>query len=159
MKRGVAPLALGFVMMVAVVAALSTPAAARPAGADSILGRWLVEKKNAIVDIFKVGDKFDGKIVWLSEPKYPDTHKPKVDKNNPDAKLRTRPIIGMHMLTNFEYHGDNVWEAGQIYDPESGKTYKCKITWDPDKADQLNVRGFIGVSLFGRTETWTRSKK
>ncbi len=60
----------------------------------------------------------------------------------------------MQLMTDFTLAGKDIWEGGKIYDPESGKTYKCKLTLiDPNR---LEVRGFIGFSLLGRTEVWTK---
>ena len=81
--------------------------------------------------------------------------KQKVDRENPDPSLRARPIQNLVILWGFKYSGDNVWEDGRIYDPKEGKTYKCKMTLD---GDRLKIRGFIGVSLIGRTNVWTRVK-
>jgi uncharacterized protein (DUF2147 family) len=64
--------------------------------------------------------------------------------------------MGLVMLWNFTNTGDNLWENGFIYDPRDGKTYKCKMTLE--SSDILNVKGFIGVPLFGRTNAWTRVK-
>ena len=63
----------------------------------------------------------------------------------------------LKVLKNFEYKGDGVWEDGKIYDPENGKTYSCKMTLRD--SEHLDVRGFIGFSLLGRTENWTRTVK
>ena len=120
--------------------------------ADDILGKWMTEEGKAHVEVYKKGDKFFGKIVWLKEPNNPDGT-PKVDKENPDESLRSRGILGMELLTSFEFDDDE-WEDGEIYDAESGKTYSCVISMD-DK-DKLNVRGYIGVSWVGRTTEWTR---
>ncbi len=80
--------------------------------------------------------------------------KPKTDRYNPNPKLRDRPVLGMILMSDFVYVGKNLWEEGKVYDPESGKTYKCKMILK--SANKLEVRGFIGFSLFGRTVTWTR---
>jgi uncharacterized protein (DUF2147 family) len=64
--------------------------------------------------------------------------------------------MGMINLWGFVYKGDNTWEEGHIYDPQNGKEYKCVITMK-DK-NKLNVRGFVGITLIGRTDAWTRSK-
>ena len=80
--------------------------------------------------------------------------KPKVDSKNPDKNKQSQPIIGLVILQNFTFD-DEEWEDGKIYDPESGKTYSSYI-YLKDK-NTLKVRGYVGVSLFGRTETWTRT--
>lgn len=59
------------------------------------------------------------------------------------------------MLTGFRFDGDDEWKDGDIYDPESGKTYSCYLSLKDNNT--LKVRGYIGVSLFGRSETWTRT--
>ena len=75
--------------------------------------------------------------------------------NNPDQLKRSDKILGKNILWGFSFDGDE-WNGGYIYDPDSGKTYKCKM-W-LEGTDRLNVKGYIGVSLLGRAETWTRVK-
>lgn len=119
---------------------------------DEIQGTWLTGNGKAKVFIYKKDNKFYGKFVWLKEPLYPDG-KAKMDKNNPDVNKRTTPIMGMDMLKGFVFNKDK-WEDGTIYDPENGKTYSCKINYRDGK---LDVRGFIGISLIGRTDTWFKT--
>ncbi|OGU94730.1 MAG: SIGNAL peptide protein [Ignavibacteria bacterium RIFOXYA2_FULL_35_10] len=121
---------------------------------DTVLGVWLTGKADAKVQIYKKNNKYYGKIIWLKTPN--DEHgKPKVDKENPDENLRKRPILGMEILTDFVYDEDYTWEDGDIYDPKSGSTYSCKMYLSKDYKT-LEVRGYIGISLFGRTEIWKR---
>lgn len=120
---------------------------------DAILGVWESGSGKARVKIDKAGEKFTGRIVWLREPNN-DEGKPKTDKNNPDEKLRSTPLLGYRMLRDFQYKGDKTWEEGTIYDPENGSTYSCTIKMTDENT--LDVRGFIGVSLFGRTDVWKR---
>jgi len=118
----------------------------------SPVGVWTNQDGKARFEIYKCGDKLCGKIVSLKEPNR--NGKPKVDINNEDKKLRNRPILGMQFMKGFEYDGDNKWDDGTIYDPESGKTYSCYMKMvGPDK---MEVKGYIGISLIGRTQTWTR---
>lgn len=124
-----------------------------PNEADAIIGVWESGNGKARIKIDKANDKFNGRIVWLKEPN-DEAGKPKVDKNNPDEALRSKPLLGYSMLKAFTYAGDKTWEEGTIYDPESGSTYSCTITMTDDNT--LDVRGFIGVSLFGRTDVWKR---
>ena len=121
---------------------------------DKILGRWYTTDKGAIVEIYDCAGKLCGKIVWLKEPNN-EQGKPKTDIHNPDDKQHNTPVIGLNMLSGFKNSGDNQWEDGTIYDPKNGKTYSCKMTLN---VDNLEVRGYIGISLFGRTEHWTRAK-
>jgi len=118
---------------------------------DDIIGTWVSNGNKAKIHIYKSGNKYQGKIIWLKEPN--KDGKPKTDKKNPDPKLRNTPVIGLIVLRNFVYD-DGEWTDGDIYDPSSGKEYSCKITM-PDK-NTLKVRGYIGISLLGRTEVWKR---
>jgi uncharacterized protein (DUF2147 family) len=107
-----------------------------------------------MVRIYKNGDKYQGKIVWLKEPNDPETGKPKVDKNHPEAASKNRAILGLVNIWGFNYKGENVWDEGNIYDPKNGNTYSC--TMKLQNNNSLEVRGYIGVSIIGRTDTWTR---
>jgi uncharacterized protein (DUF2147 family) len=121
---------------------------------EAIVGVWKTGEGNAMVRIYKNGDKYQGKVVWLKEPIDPETGKPKVDKNHPDETVRSRAILGLINVWGFVFKGNNVWDEGNIYDPKNGNTYSCTIKMN--NANTLEVRGFIGVSLIGRTDTWTR---
>lgn len=129
--------------------------------ADDVLGVWLTQDKDSHVEIFKQGNKYYGKIIWLSEPIDSVTGKPKVDDKNPNAKLQHRPIMGLELLKNFVYNADDKeWENGKIYDPKKGSTYKCYMEFpDPANKNKLKIRGYIGFSLLGRTVYWYRVKQ
>ena len=86
------------------------------------------------------------------------TTEPNLDDKNQDESLRSRPVMGLLLLTDFVFDGDDEWEDGKIYDPKSGKTYSCYIEFHDDSKNELKVRGFIGVSLIGKTTYWTRVK-
>ena len=120
--------------------------------AEVIGGSWLTASGDVRITVFQTGDQYYGSISWLREPS--ENGKPKTDKENPDVKLRNRPLLGLLLLRGFKYEGNNVWTNGKIYDPKSGKDYSCRITLAGK--DKLEVRGYIGISLLGRTETWTR---
>lgn len=121
--------------------------------AEDILGRWFNEEKDAKVEIYIDNGKYYGKVVWLEEPNEEDG-KPKLDDENPDEELQKRPVMGLLLMTNFDYEGEGEWENGDIYDPKSGKTYSCYMKLE--SKEKLKVRGFIGVSWIGRTTYWTR---
>lgn len=112
---------------------------------DPILGKWKNSTGAAHIEIYKKGDKYFGRLAWINNPS-------KTDENNPDENLRGRKLLGLEILTNFTKKG-NTYEGGKIYDPQSGKTYSCKMT---PKGDKLEVRGYLGVSLLGRTEVFAR---
>ncbi|GAB3927037.1 DUF2147 domain-containing protein [Mucilaginibacter myungsuensis] len=120
---------------------------------DKIEGQWFNAEKTGKVEIKKdASGKFNGKVVWLKEPL--KDGKPKLDEMNTNEKLRTRPRLGLPVLNGFVKDGDNKYVDGTIYDPQNGKTYSCKMTL---KGNSLDIRGYIGISLLGRTTTFTRA--
>jgi uncharacterized protein (DUF2147 family) len=141
---------------VAIIALLLLPPAARATDpaleARDILGIWLTTDGKAHIEIYQCGDLYCGKIVWLSEPL--ENGQPKRDKENPDEALRDRPIIGLILVRDFSYDGDGAWSGGKVYDPESGDEYQGKMSLKDAKT--LDLRGYVLLPLFGRTETWTR---
>lgn len=113
---------------------------------DKIIGEYWTPKKNGKIAIYKKGNLYSGKLTWVE--------KNRRDEKNPNAALRNRELIGMEFLTGFKYDaGDKEWIDGKIYDAESGKTYSCKM-WI--NGNNLKVRGYIGISMFGRTEEFIR---
>lgn len=120
--------------------------------ADAILGTWLNEEKDAKIQVYKTGDKYFGKIIWLKQPTEGDGKTPRKDKKNSSEALRNRPILDLVILSKFTYD-DGEWEDGEIYDPKSGKTYSSNMKL---KGNKLEIRGYVGISLLGRTTAWTR---
>jgi uncharacterized protein (DUF2147 family) len=121
--------------------------------ANSIVGNWKTAPGTAIIQIYKAADgSYQGKIIKTT-PKPDDKDVLTVDKNNPKPELKSRPIVGLMILKDFKYDGEE-WGDGTIYDPKNGKDYSCKM-WLEDK-NTLKIRGYIGISLFGRTEIWTK---
>jgi uncharacterized protein (DUF2147 family) len=118
-----------------------------------ISGIWKTSGDDpARIQIYSVGDKFYGKIIWLGKSTL--NGKERVDIENPDKAKRTQKIVGLQILSGFEFNGSDAWSDGKIYDPKSGKTYSCTITFKDNTT--IKVRGYIGISLLGRTETWTK---
>ncbi len=141
-------------LIAALVAVIFSNALCAQDNANAILGNWKTGSGNAVIQIYKNGEKFQGKIISLQEPNDPETGKPRLDKEHPDPSNKTRPILGLVNLWGFNYKDKNSWKDGHIYDPKNGKTYSCNMKLT--NANTLEVRGFIGVSLIGRTDTWTR---
>jgi uncharacterized protein (DUF2147 family) len=121
---------------------------------DAIVGVWKTGEGNAMVKIYKNGNKYQGRVVWLKEPNDPETGKPKLDKNNSDPAAKSKPVLGLINIWGFVPKEENLWDEGNIYDPKNGNTYSS--TMKLINANSLEVRGYIGVSLIGRTDTWTR---
>ena len=122
--------------------------------AQDVVGKWKLEDGSAIVEVYQEGDVFNGKIVWLKNPTEADGS-PAVDDNNPDAKLRSRQLIGLNMLSGLKQKGGE-YSGGSIYDPGNGKTYNCSMKVE---GDTLKVRGSLDKrGLLGRTMDWFRVK-
>lgn len=124
--------------------------------ADDVLGYWLSEEKTGVIHIQKdeKENTYYGEIVWIK-----DIHdgkvKERLDTENPDERLRSRSVLGLKNTWGFKFDGDDEWEDGKIYDPKNGKTYSAKMELE-DGGKILELRGFIGISLLGRTTEWTR---
>jgi len=133
--------------MLAVMTALIHAVAGVDDAPTKVLGNWLTEPKDGIIQISVADDSLLGRIVGGNEPG-------KLDSKNPEPAKRTLPLRGQIIVKGLKYDGQGRWSGGTIYDPSSGRTYKCKIELQGDGA--LKVRGFIGFSLLGKTQVWTR---
>lgn len=145
---------LGGLLLAIMAAAL--PARGAPAGTpeDSpILGPWLSEQEEVIVEFYPCGDEVCGRIAWLAKP-YKKSGEIKRDDENPDPALRDRLWCGIQVIDGLESDGDGSWEDGQVYDPKSGNTYSLEAK--VKGADRLKLRAYVGLTIFGRTETWAR---
>ena len=124
---------------------------------DAVMGRWLSSKKRNQIQIYKHSNTYTGKLVWMREPTDPKTGKLKTDRQNPNEQLRSRPLLDLVIMSDLHYKGNNVWGDGQVYNPEDGKTYGCEVTLRD--ANSLDVRGYVlGITMLGKTNTWTRVK-
>lgn len=127
---------------------IAVGALAQPA--SPIMGRWLSASGNGVIEIYACGDRLCGKLVWLS-PKAPSTS----DGHNSDPALRNRPLCGLVMLGDFHQTDPGEWGDGWVYSPENGKTYSATLRLE--RANVLKLRGYVGIPLFGETQTWTRA--
>lgn len=115
---------------------------------DLIIGKYWSPKKDGQIEIYKKNNKYFGKIFWSQTPSK--------DTKNPDANLRNRDLIGSDFLKEFIYEKDDKeWTGGTIYDPNNGKTYKAYMWME---GENLKVKGYIGISLIGRSELFERVK-
>ncbi len=120
---------------------------------DAIFGQWASD--TSILEVNESDGTLHARIVAILNPLYLQNEDgpvgtPRVDLHNPDAALRTRLLIGLDLLSEYQFK-DGKWQ-GQLYDPESGKTYKSQITLGSD--GKLQMRGYIGAPMFGRTAVW-----
>jgi uncharacterized protein (DUF2147 family) len=121
-----------------------------------INGIWFNQQKDAKIKIYATNGKHYGYIIWLKEPIDPATGKPKLDKNNPDDAKKNQSIKGLEILKNLVWDNDDQeWSDGKIYDPKSGNTYSltCKLK----DSNTMELRGYMGISLLGRTDIWTKT--
>lgn len=146
-------------MLIVVIVCLCCPALTEAQegkiSPDSVAGEWITPETKARVQISREGDEFIGKIVWLKEPE--KNGKAVLDDKNPDEKLRMRPVLGLTILRGFKHDGENTWSGGKVYDPESGNDYSGTLTLRDDTT--LELRGYVLIPLFGRTETWKRYQR
>ena len=138
----------------------------KDADKDLIVGNWKPSNGRSVVQIYKgktdKGEdptKYYGKIVWLLEPN-DENGNPRTDINNDDDELKKKPLKGLVIMREMEFEevdGKVVsWDGGTIYDPNNGSTYSFEAEIDKKNKNVMDGRGYIGVSLFGRTDTWTR---
>ena len=129
------------------------------AGSIDVIGLWKTADDDSKLEFFKCGEKICARIAWLKEPDYTDPKEgpvgtPKVDRYCPDPALRNRPMLNLQIMEGFTAVDDTHWEDGIIYNPDNGKTYHGKLHLvSPHK---LELRGYIGISLFGSTYVLTR---
>ena len=97
--------------------------------------------------------KYHGKITWMLNP-LDENGNPKTDPLNPDESLQSRSRMGMVIMYSFEYDSDNKWDNGNIYDPKSGNEYSGTMTLT--SKNRLDLRGYVGIPIFGRTSNWSR---
>ena len=106
-------------------------------------------REKSHIEIYEQNGKLRGKVIKLL-PAATITHCDKCSGEN-----KGKSLVGMDILWDLKKSG-KVWDGGEILDPKKGKVYDCKI--EPDDTEKLKVRGFVGVSLFGRTQTWYKVK-
>jgi uncharacterized protein (DUF2147 family) len=133
---------------------LGATAAIADAAAASAEGNWLTQKHDGIIEIFRCdGETLCGKLAWFRIK--PDDPNPQaLDLNNPDPTRRNRSLCGLVFMTGFKPSGPDSWEDGTVYDPDGGKTYHATMKLRGDGT--LDLHGYIGISLIGRSEIWTR---
>jgi uncharacterized protein (DUF2147 family) len=109
--------------------------------AEKIVGIWFTDDKTSKIQIYKNESKYFGKIIWMA-------------KNESKEELKVKPQVGYQIFRKFTFEGKNVWSGGQVSDPRSGMTVSGKLTLK-DK-NTLNVRGYLGAPMFGKTVILSR---
>jgi uncharacterized protein (DUF2147 family) len=145
MKTFIAAIALSLTASAAVAAAEPDP---------SPEGRWLTEKKGAVVEISRCVDgTLCGRLIWF-RLKSADKNPEALDLNNPVPERRNQSLCGLTVLYGFKPVEPGKWEDGTVYDPRDGTAYNATMRLLVDGT--LRLRGYIGISLIGASETWTR---
>lgn len=122
-------------------------------GEKALSGTWLKDDKAFKVRIDRQNERFYGKIIWLERTHWADGS-PKKDHLNPNPKLRSRSYIGIPVVLGLKYDGEDTWNDGKIYDPESGKTYDCRITLV--NRNRAEIRAYIGFPWIGKSLFFNR---
>jgi uncharacterized protein (DUF2147 family) len=120
---------------------------------DRIIGKWLSSSRKSVCLIYRKGETFEGKITWYAES-HDENGNLLTDQNNPDPKLRDRPVVGLVILKDLTYSEGDSWSGGEIYMPRTGKTYDCKISMLDENS--LEVTAYTGLTFFGKSGIWTR---
>jgi len=144
-----------FRVLLVAFCAVALAAATQPGASPE--GRWLTQRKHGIIEIYRCGGDgtLCGRLVWFTvEAGEPNPNPEGFDRHNPDPARRNRPLCGLVFMTGFKPAGDNSWENGVLYDPETGKTYRGNLSMQADGT--LRLRGYIAVPLLGETNVWTR---
>jgi uncharacterized protein (DUF2147 family) len=134
-------------VVVAALIATVTPALAQPTA--TIAGIWWAPDHDGKIEIaIDAAGTANGRLIAVARKA------PELDTRNPNPALRDRPVLGLTILRDFRQEADGSWSGGTVYDPESGSTYHGTLALDRD--GRLRMRGYVAISLFGRTEIVTR---
>ncbi len=145
----------GLVLSAAVFAVIAAPFLAKASEPDpsALLGNWMAESEKIAIELYRCEEYLCGKIIWVIKP-YRNNGEFKRDKHNPDPALRQRGYCGIEVVRGLRGKNDQVWRGGKFYDPKKGNTYDLDIALRND--GQLELRGYIGFRLFGKSEVWDR---
>jgi uncharacterized protein (DUF2147 family) len=120
--------------------------------AADLRGVWLTEDKDAALTITNCGGQLCGRIIWL-ESATDRSGSLRLDQNNPDPAKQTQRVCGLVVISGLKPSGPDTWD-GSVYNPQDGQTYSGNVTVLSDEA--LKVRAYLGLPIFGRSQTWTR---
>lgn len=122
---------------------------------QTIFGKWNsfdeeTNKIESVIEVYEKDTKAYAKIIAIK-----DAARSSAKCLECSGKRKNEPILGMNILTGLKKDG-NEWSGGKILDPKNGKEYKCYIQLLDDNT--LKLRGYIGISMFGRTAIWKRAE-
>lgn len=120
-----------------------------------LVGVWESEAKNLQIEMFEKNGEFSGRMIYFkcSTDEIMRTCK---DIENPDEDLTERNLLGLTLVTELAYQGDNVWDNGKIYDPNSGRTFEARIQLTSPRS--AIVRGYWKYRWIGRSMVFHRKK-
>ena len=119
---------------------------------DQIVGIWKSPSEGMMIKIDKVGNHFQGRIVWLNATK---KTQPALDENNPDERLQKMPLKGNKVIQELSFNSSEiVWEGGTFYSHEEGKLYNCHISLH--NGDKIKITKYFQTQKDGIEETWVR---
>jgi uncharacterized protein (DUF2147 family) len=134
---------------------ISTAAVAAQAGdSDRIVGLWKSSNKQVMIKIDKVGDHFQGRIVWIGDSEQGGML---MDEKNPNQQLRNLPLKGNKIIQDLAFNPSSAhWEGGTFYNFSEGKNYNCLISMTT--SDQIKITKYVQNQQDGSIESWTRQK-
>lgn len=136
--------------IICIVLILTTGTAFAQQPGNRIKGTWKNDDGTARITISEAPNGYQGVISWLASPNGTDG-KPKLDKNNPDKKLRSRPVLGIQFISGLQYHNGK-WINGKLYSPQKGIYAKCEI----DLKDSDHLEMIVKRSFFSIVKEWKR---
>jgi len=145
-KKGI----LLIMLVIIVASSINILAQSQKKEADAIIGTWMMPDDEGIIEIFKDGDLYNGKIIWMKEKE--EDGSPLKDKENPDEKLRDRPVEGLEVMKGFKYEGENTWSGGSFYAAKKGKEVEPEFVLEDE--NHLNIE--ISIFIFSLTVELTR---
>ncbi|MBL4803372.1 MAG: DUF2147 domain-containing protein [Alphaproteobacteria bacterium] len=123
---------------------IATPAFA----ADPVEGLWLTQNERSVINVYECDQGLCGDIYWIIDGGM------QYDTKNPDASKHKDPMCGLRILYGFEKDEVGEWEDGKIYKADEGDVYNANVEINDNGT--LKVRGYVGISMFGKSQKWTK---
>lgn len=121
---------------------------------NQILGKWVNDEQHIVLEIYREGDSYNGKIAW-QQTGQTIAKVSTASQESPASSVQ--PLQGATMLANFMYSATNkMWENGTFYDHQRERTYSCQMWLNEDQSDLLYIRSYVGFPFWGTTTVWQR---